>query len=168
MTQVNFVSGTRDEIGQMTVILTQNGRWSVRAADAPAAADPPRREAAEERAARWLARWSDRLRVPCPVRLERMSRWHVSGADGRPGCSLVGVYVREGEGVLVHTRRLTEEDIVHELLHVAHPQWSEAQVVAETARLLGADERAGRRRLPRNPHRSGAHRRPPEEDCDGV
>lgn len=145
----------------MTVILTQNRRWSV-------TTDRSARVVAEEREARWLALWMGRLDIPCPVRLERMSRWNVSGADGRPGCSLVGVYLRAGEGVLVHTRRLTEEDIVHELLHVAHPEWSEAQVVAETARLLCKTRCAGRRRLPRNPHRSGDPPTAPEEDTDGV
>ena len=38
--------------------------------------------------------------------------------------------------IIYHDRPLTEEDIVHELLHVKHPEWSEEQVNSETKRLL--------------------------------
>lgn len=89
-----------------------------------------------ERASSWLAVWTQRLDIRCPVRLERTSIWHVTGENGRRGCSLVGVVLAPHEACIVHTRRLTQEDIVHELLHVAHPEWGEAAVILETARLL--------------------------------
>jgi hypothetical protein len=37
---------------------------------------------------------------------------------------------------IYHTRALTGEDLVHELLHVAQPAWSEEEVVRATARVL--------------------------------
>ena len=40
------------------------------------------------------------------------------------------------EGTIYHSRQLTEEDIVHELLHVTNPEWSEDQVNEETTNLL--------------------------------
>ncbi len=92
----------------------------------------------EERAEHWLRLWSERLDIRCPVRMERTSIWQVATTDGRRGCSLVGVVLHEEEACIYHTRRLTEEDIVHELLHVAHPAWSEAEVVFHTARILSA------------------------------
>ena len=96
---------------------------------------------AEERAYFWLGLWTRRLGIERPVRLERASIWQVTGPDGRRGGSLVGVVLGADGACIVHTRRLTEEDIVHELLHVAYPDWSEAAVIAETARLLPAPAR---------------------------
>ena len=90
----------------------------------------------DERAKVLLLKWMRRLRIGIPVRTERTSIWQVVGESGRAGCSLVGVVFDERTGCIYHTRRLKEEDIVHELLHVAHPDWSEASVVAETDRLL--------------------------------
>ncbi len=84
----------------------------------------------------WLHYWMQQLVIKHPVRLERASIWSVTDRNGRRGCSLVGVVVDTEGARIIHTRRLTEEDIVHELLHVAHPHWSEEAVVAETARLL--------------------------------
>jgi hypothetical protein len=84
----------------------------------------------------WLEKWRLRLNVSIPVRLQRISHWEVTGDNGRRGCSLVGIYWDEVEACLLHTRSLTEEDIVHELLHVANPAWSEEEVVKETKRLL--------------------------------
>jgi hypothetical protein len=47
----------------------------------------------------------------------------VTGPDGRPGQELVGVIVEDRIATIVHTRYLREDDIVHELLHVARPEW---------------------------------------------
>src|SRR5437762_2497888 len=63
--------------------------------------------------------WRARLGVPQPVRTERISRFQVTGAAGRPGESLVGVRLDHETATIYHTRALTAEDIVHELLHVA-------------------------------------------------
>jgi len=40
------------------------------------------------------------------------------------------------KGTIYHSRDLTEEDIVHELLHTANPEWTEDQVNEETTNLL--------------------------------
>ncbi len=101
----------------------------------------PKSLASDEQARRWLARWVERLGITVPVRTERVSIWRVVGPDGRPGCSLVGVVLDETHACIYHTRRLTEEDVVHELLHVRHPEWSEAAVVETTAALLSASRR---------------------------
>lgn len=37
---------------------------------------------------------------------------------------------------IYHDRELTEEDIVHELLHIAHPDWTEDQVNMTTESFL--------------------------------
>jgi hypothetical protein len=81
--------------------------------------------------------WRTALGVRQDVRLERVDRYQVTDHGGRRGCSLVGVVYDEHRACIYHTRSLTLEDIVHELLHVAHPEWSEAAVVAETDRRLG-------------------------------
>ena len=42
--------------------------------------------------------------------------------------------------VIYHDRDLTEEDIIHELLHVKYNDWSEDQVNKETEKLLIEDK----------------------------
>ena len=39
-------------------------------------------------------------------------------------------------GIIYYDRAITEEDIIHELLHVKYPDWSEDQVNEETEILL--------------------------------
>ncbi len=50
----------------------------------------------------------------------------------------IGVYPNHTDKIatIYHDRPLTEEDIVHELLHLRHPDWSESNVNAETGRLI--------------------------------
>lgn len=38
--------------------------------------------------------------------------------------------------IIYHDRPLNEEDVVHELLHVKYPKWSEDRVNKETEKLL--------------------------------
>ncbi len=54
----------------------------------------------------------------------------------------VGVQANEEKmrAIIYHDRPLTEEDIVHELLHVKNPDWSEDQVNAETEKLLKEED----------------------------
>jgi len=40
-------------------------------------------------------------------------------------------------GILYHTRPLLEDDIIHELLHVRYPDWSEQKVHFWTSLLFG-------------------------------
>ena len=57
-------------------------------------------------------------------------------------CYFVGIYYigSEKKGLIYHDRPLTEEDVVHELLHVKYPDWSEDQVNAETEKLLKEED----------------------------
>ena len=99
----------------------------------------PLRDAEAREAA---AAWGAVLGVAQQVRLERISRFQVTDHHGRRGCSLVGVVHDAHAACIYHSRALTAEDLVHELLHVAHPEWSEEAVVLETRRLLAGDGRS--------------------------
>jgi len=50
--------------------------------------------------------------------------------DGKPGNEFVGIAIDfiNKKGVIYHTRPLLEDDIIHELLHVRFPDWSEQKV----------------------------------------
>lgn len=50
----------------------------------------------------------------------------------------VGVSIQEESKIatISHDRDLTEEDIVHELLHVANPEWSEDKVNEKTLSIM--------------------------------
>src|SRR4051812_22399149 len=62
-----------------------------------------------------LAFWTTYLGILVRIQTERIDRYMVTGADGRPGAELVGV-VRDGcLATILHTRALTAEDLVHEL-----------------------------------------------------
>ncbi len=72
------------------------------------------------------------------VECHPISIFQVSDEYCRVGKNFVGIS-RDFDrkvGTIHHTRKLTEEDIVHELLHVRYPQWSEDQVNTETIHLL--------------------------------
>ena len=102
-----------------------------------------------------LEDWRRALEIPLPVRLERVRREQVSDHRGRRGCSLVGVVTYAEEGCIYHTRALMAEDLVHELLHIRRPDWSEQQVVDETDRLLREVRRPVRRQSRRMPAGAG-------------
>ena len=85
---------------------------------------------------RWIAEWSRYLSIERRVVTRRIPFRHVTGPEGRPGCSLVGIVLDEHEPCIYHTRRLREDDIVHELLHLANPHWTEEQVNSHTEWLL--------------------------------
>lgn len=72
------------------------------------------------------------LGITQPVDTVRISRFQVTDECGRPGCGLIGVVFDARHATIYHTRVLTAEDVFHELLHVAHPDWSEAAVVQAT------------------------------------
>lgn len=84
-----------------------------------------------------IASWKEKFGINLPVVTKKISRKEVTGEDGRPGASLVGVVIENDCAIILHTRKLTEEDIVHELLHVAHPSWTEEEVVLATKRFVG-------------------------------
>jgi hypothetical protein len=74
------------------------------------------------------------LEIRHAVRTERISCVQVTNEHGRPGAALIGVVFDAHAATIYHTRLLTAEDVLHELLHVAHPNWSEAVVVRATNR----------------------------------
>ena len=82
-----------------------------------------------------VAAWRAFLGITQMVVTERISRFQVTGESGRAGAALIGVTFDAHRATIYHTRALTVEDLIHELLHVAHPTWSEEHVVYETARL---------------------------------
>ena len=55
------------------------------------------------------------------------------------GHEFVGIERQFGSktGILYHTRPLLEDDIIHELLHVRYPDWSEQKVHFWTSLLFG-------------------------------
>ncbi len=76
--------------------------------------------------------WRRRFSIAQHVVVERISRFQVTGEDGHPGWPLIGVVYDTDLATIYHTRALTVEDIVHELLHVQNPSWSESEVVHAT------------------------------------
>jgi hypothetical protein len=87
-----------------------------------------------------IACWQRRLNLnEYEIRSERVSVFAVCDELCRVGNSLVGILAdhKRREAVIFHTRRLSAEDVVHELLHLRHPEWSEPDVNAETGRLIG-------------------------------
>lgn len=85
-----------------------------------------------------IALWQRRLGLEdYSVTAERLSVFQVVDDFCAVGNSLVGVCADHASktAVIYHTRRLRQEDIVHELLHVRFPSWSEEQVNEKTAEL---------------------------------
>lgn len=82
-----------------------------------------------------LAAWRAFLVIAQTITTERISPMQVTGEDGRAGCALIGVSFDARRATIYHTRPMTTEDLIHELLHVAHPLWTEGHVVHETDRL---------------------------------
>jgi hypothetical protein len=92
------------------------------------------RQLAALRVACVVAAWREFLEISQIVETEPISPFQVTGENGRSGAALIGVCSDAQRATIYHTRALTVEDIIHELLHVAHPTWSEAHVVYETDR----------------------------------
>lgn len=99
------------------------------------------RRLTDEQAEYAMYDWAGCFGVGQELRLERVHPSQVTGDRGRRGCSLVGVVWDARRACVYHTRALTGEDLVHELLHVVHPEWTEEQVVEETARVLRSPAR---------------------------
>jgi hypothetical protein len=92
-----------------------------------------------KRARQLLKKWLDVLGLAgYSIALERISLLQVSDDYCNVGNSFVGIEIdfANTKGRIYHTRILTEEDIVHELLHVKYPYWSEKEVNATTNMLL--------------------------------
>lgn len=80
-----------------------------------------------------MREWQLRLRLTdWDIVCQRVSTWQVTNAlrrRSRPN-ELVGVIPERARryATIVHTRRLREDDIVHELYHVKYPRLPEAGV----------------------------------------
>lgn len=72
------------------------------------------------------------------IYVEKISIYQVSDDFCFVGNSFVGISTDHIHKIatIFHTRKLTEEDIIHELLHVKYPNWSEKQVNEKTNYLL--------------------------------
>lgn len=59
-----------------------------------------------------------------------------------PGNEFVGIAIdfKNQTGVIYHTRSLNDDDIVHELLHVRFPEWSEEEVNYWTDLIIEASD----------------------------
>lgn len=60
--------------------------------------------------------------------------------DNSPGHEFVGIeiHAENNSAILYHTRPILEDDIIHELLHVRYPTWSEQKVEVWTNVLSGS------------------------------
>ena len=91
------------------------------------------------KAYRKLSYWRRSLGIEAQaVRIERISRMQVTDEEGKPGAGLVGIVVDTelNEAVIVTTRALRDDDVVHELTHLTNPELDHPQVDRETSRLL--------------------------------
>lgn len=58
--------------------------------------------------------------------------------NNSPGHEFVGIeiHAEDNTAILYHTRPILEDDIIHELLHVRYPKWSEQKVDLWTTTLF--------------------------------
>lgn len=88
-----------------------------------------------------INKWLDKLEISkWSVNTQLIDAAAVTYPDDLPDKDkfFIGIVSSEDalNATIFHDRELTEEDIVHELLHVKYPDWSEYQVNAETEKLL--------------------------------
>ena len=90
-----------------------------------------------------LSNWQKKLqlqhyRIVC----ERISIHQVCDNNHKRGHEFVGICTDHANcsACLYHTRKLRLDDIVHELLHVKYPSWTEEQINNETERILKVKE----------------------------
>ncbi|MDO8486772.1 MAG: hypothetical protein Q7S45_00550 [Candidatus Curtissbacteria bacterium] len=81
--------------------------------------------------------WREALRLErYVVQVVAVDPMQVTNENGNAGAALVGGMV-DGEIVRIYTtRRLKEDDIIHELLHFRYPQESEEEVRRMTEEML--------------------------------
>jgi len=85
--------------------------------------------------------WIDRLGLSgWTITTEAIDKKSVTYAKDVPDNDryFVGIKMNKNTmyATIYHDRPVTEEDIIHELLHIKHQYWSEDKVNKETARLL--------------------------------
>lgn len=79
----------------------------------------------------WLRKWKRRLGITDTIRFEYISKAQVVCAYNRP-YRLVGI----SNNIIYHDRRLTELDILHELVHKLDKRLNEKSVREITEGLL--------------------------------
>ena len=89
-----------------------------------------------------IDKWLKKLELDWIIITESISRDQVICDCPPEDCYFIGIdyNLKTKKAVIYYDRALTEEDIVHELLHVKYPEWSEDQVNKETKNLLNQNK----------------------------
>ena len=86
-----------------------------------------------------INKWLKKLELTeWTIELEPLSNEQVLCDCPKEDCYFIGIDrdFKNKSAVIFHDRDLTEEDIIHELLHIKYADWSEDQVNEETKVLL--------------------------------
>lgn len=86
-----------------------------------------------------LQHWTKKLSLTSyKIKLRKVSALQVADEFYRVGNHLVGVVInhKKKKAIIYYTKKLGEEDILHELLHVKYPSWAEDKVREETKKTL--------------------------------
>lgn len=83
--------------------------------------------------------WKKELDINETIIPVKLTHFEVTGEAGKPPASLVGVSKQDDKFYLFYTRKLTKEDIIHELLHVKYPDKIEEEIVQLTQEYLDND-----------------------------
>jgi len=92
---------------------------------------------------RMIDKWLKKLELTdWTVELEQLNNNQVLCDCPAEDCYFIGIErnFENKNAVIFYDRNLTEEDIIHELLHIKYPDWSEDQVNAETEKLLNQNK----------------------------
>jgi hypothetical protein len=90
-----------------------------------------------------IDKWLKKLELTdWTVELEPLNNEQVLCDCPAEDCYFIGIDrdFKNKSAVIFHDRDLTEEDIIHELLHIKYADWSEDQVNAETKTLLNEEK----------------------------
>lgn len=85
-----------------------------------------------------LEHWTKKLNLTSyKIKLRKVSALQVADEFYKVGNHLVGVVTnhKKKKATIYYTKKLGEEDILHELLHIKYPSWPEDKVREETRRL---------------------------------
>lgn len=83
--------------------------------------------------------WKRKLKIQhYHISLEKISESQVCDDDLNTGNEFVGIYTDHENlrAYLLHTRELKLDDVIHELLHVKYPQWTDEEVSRETEKIM--------------------------------
>lgn len=86
---------------------------------------------------RVINKWINKLDiVEITIKTESILDEQVVYPDGVKDKNFVGICCNDKNCTIYHSRKLTEEDIIHELLHVKYPNKSEEWVINKTKKYL--------------------------------